>query len=232
MSDRGLCSDRLMNLARSSESPLQHPFGGCNRLLEQYRMIGRGLLACERGACAPIIPSARNLREFSAAVSFVPVEVLETYLDDLLDLGVSDESLFIKKPKLSWRGRTLLAVLAIALVGSIFVWHGDLTKALTPALLAVTFLAGIASTMYLLPRTKAIRRFSFATVVSREIGQRRGQGKTEVGNFATRLFMGDMWKLNDYSATRSMPLHSAPLHSAPLHSAPLNSARLGVRYYH
>jgi hypothetical protein len=217
VSDCGLCSDRLMKLARSSESLSQHPFAGCNRLLEQYRMIGRGLLACERGACAPLIPSARNLRDFSAAVSFVPVEVLETYLDDLLDLGVSDESLFIKKPKLSWRGRTLLTVLATALVGALCAWHGDLTKAVMPALLAVTFLAGIASTMYLLPRTKAIRRFSFATVVSREIGQRRGQGKSDVGNFATRLLMGEMWKLNDYPATRSMPAHSA---------------RAGVRYYH
>ena len=214
---RALCSDRLMNLARSSEPTSLHPFGGCNKLLEQYRMIGRGLLAYEGRACAALIPSARSLSDFSAAVSFVPVEVLETYLDDLLDLGVSDESLFIKRPKPCWQGRLILGVLAAAIVGALFVWHGDLTAALMPALLAITFLAGIASSLYFLPRTKAIRRFSFATVVSREIGQRRGQGKTEVGNFATRFLMGDMWKLNDYTATRSIPAHPA---------------RVGVRYFH
>lgn len=217
MWDRALCSDRLMNLAHSSESQSLHPFGGCNKLLEQYRMIGHGLLAYESGACAALIPSARSLRDFSAAVSFVPVEVLETYLDDLLDLGVSDESLFIKKSKACWRGRLFLGVLAVAIAGAVSVWHGDLAAAFMPALLAITFLSGIASTLYFLPRTKAIRRFSFATVVSREIGQRRGQGKSEVGNFAARFLMGDMWKLNDYSASRSLPPHPA---------------RVGARYFH
>ncbi len=217
MWDCGLCSDRLMNLARSSEPPSLHPFGGCNKLLEQYRMIGRGLVAYESCGCPALIPSTRGLKDFSAAVSFVPVEVLETYLDDLLDLGVSDESLFIRKSKPCWRGRLFLFVLAAALVTAGFVWHGDLTMAFMPAVLAVTFLAGIASTLYFLPRTKAIRRFSFATVVSREIGQRRGPGKTEVGNFAARFLMGDMWKLNDYTATRSIPAHPA---------------RVGVRYFH
>jgi hypothetical protein len=86
-----------------------------------------------------------------------------------------------------------------------------------PALLAITFLAGIASTLYFLPRTKAIRRFSFATVVSREIGQRRGQDKGEVGNFASRLLMGDMWKLNGYTTSRSIGAYSS---------------RIGARYFH
>jgi|GEM_PF-854987 len=211
-------SDRLMKLAKSVESSSHdHPFGGCNRLLEQYRMIGRGLLSYESGACAPLIPSQRSLRNFSAAVAFVPVEVLETYLDDLLDLGVSDESLFIKKPKTCWGGRAILTVLGLALCGAASVWFGNLTTAFMPALLAITFLAGIASTLYFLPRTKAIRRFSFATVVSREIGHRRGQDKSDVGNFASRLLMGDMWKLNDYTASRSIGAYSP---------------RIGARYFH
>jgi len=214
-----MCSDRLMKLAKSVKSSSQegHPFGGCSRLLEHYRMTGRGLLSYESGACAPLIPSQRSLRGFAAAVAFVPVEVLETYLDDLLDLGVSDESLFIKKPKACWGGRAILAVLGLALCGAASVWLGNLTAAFMPALLAITFLAGIASTLYFLPRTKAIRRFSFATVVSREIGQRRGQDKGEVGNFASRLLMGDMWKLNEYTTSRSIGAYSS---------------RIGARYFH
>ncbi len=214
-----MCSDRFMNVAENSDQPLSdHPFGGCNRLLDQYRMIGRALLAYERSVvCAPLIPSPRSMREFSTSVAFVPVEVLETYLDDLLDLGVSDEGLFIKRAKTSWRGRALLGVLAMALVGSLCVWHGDLTAALMPALLAITFLAGITSTLYFLPRTKVIRRFGFATLVSHEIGDRRGQGKARVSNFAARFLMGDMWKLHDYTASRSLPPHPA---------------RAGLRYFH
>lgn len=206
-----------MNLAKASETPSAHPFGGCNRLLENYRMVGRGLLAYESGSCATLIPNGRSLRNFSTAVAFVPVEVLETYRDDLLDLGVSDESLFIKNCSLCWRGRVVLCILVAALIGALCVWHGDLAAALMPALLAATFLAGIATTLYFLPRTKAIRRFSFATVVSREIGQRRGQDKTQLGNFASRLLMGEMWKLHDYTASRSLPPYPV---------------RIRVRYYH
>lgn len=203
-------SHRLMPLIKSAENTDQnHPFGGCNRLLEQYRMIGRGLLAYENRACAPLIPTQRGLKDFAAAVAFVPVEVLETYLDDLLDLGVSDESLFIKRPKTCWGGRALLLVLAVALGGAILVALGSLKSAFMPALLGITFMAGMASTLYFLPRTKAIRRFSFATVVSREIGQRRGQDRGEVGNLASRFLMGDMWKLNDYTASRSIGISAS-----------------------
>ncbi len=213
-----MCSDRLMNVAENSDRAISHPFGGCNKLLEQYKTTGRALLAYERSVvCAPLIPSPRSMREFSTSVAFVPVEVLETYLDDLLDLGVRDEGLFIKRSQVSWRGMTLLGILVAALLGSLFVLHGDLTAALMPALLAVTFLAGIASTLYFLPRTKVIRRFGFATLVSHEIGNRRGQDKTRVGNFAARFLMGDMWKLNDYSASKRLPPHPA---------------RIGARYFH
>jgi hypothetical protein len=213
-----VCSDRSMNVAENSDRPLSHPFGGCNRLLDQYQMTGRALLAYERSVvCAPLIPSPRSMREFSTSVAFVPVEVLETYLDDLLDLGVSDEGLFIKKSKTSWRGRVLLGILIAAVVGSLFVLHGDLTAAAMPALFAITFLAGIASTLYFLPRTKVIRRFGFATLVSHEIGTRRGQGKAKVGNFAARFLMGDMWKLQDYSASKRLPPQPA---------------RVGMRYFH
>ncbi len=209
--------DRIMKVAANNDQPSLHPFGGCNRLLEQYQMIGRGLLNYERVLCAALILNARCTREFSASVAFVPVEVLETYRDDLLDVGVSDESLFIKKPRPTWRGITLLAILLSALTGALFVWHGDVTTALMPALLAITFLAGIASSLYFLPRTKVIRRFSFANIVSHEIANRRGQDKTQVGNLATRLLMGDVWKLSDYSASKPLPRYLA---------------RTGARYYH
>jgi hypothetical protein len=212
-----VCSHIRMNLAENSDQTGLHPFGGCNRLLEQYRTVGRALLGYERLFGGALIPSGRSAREFSTNVSFVPVEVLETYRDDLLDLGVGDEGLFIRKNNHNRGGVTLLAFLLVGMSGALFALHGDLTAALLPALLFVTFLSGIASTLYFLPRAKVIRRFSFATVVAQEVAQRRGHDKTHVGNFATRLLMGEMWKLNDYSSPKAFPPHPA---------------RVGVRYFH
>ena len=202
-----------MNVASNSDKASQHPFGGCNRLLEQYRTIGRALLAHERGLCPAFIPSGRAIREFSTSVSFVPVEVLETYLDDLLDLGVSDEGLFIRKPKTTWRG----VVLLLAAVTVLLAWQTQLTAAHVPVLLAVTFLAGIGSTLYFLPRTKAIRRFSFATLVSHEIGNRRGQDKTRMGTIATRFLIGEMWRFRDYSTSKPLPSQYAQVRARYFH---------------
>lgn len=206
-----------MDLAKTNDLCGLHPFGGCNRLLEQYQQIGRALLAYEQVLCGALIPAQRLVREFSTAVAFVPVEVLESYLDDLLDLGVTDESLFIKKPRPAKRAILLMATALIGLCGAVCVWEGDLTAAFLPALLVTTFLAGIGSAMYFLPRTKVIRRFSLATVVSREVASRRGLDKTDVGSFATRFLRGDMWKLNDRSPGSALPPYPA---------------RAALRYFH
>lgn len=214
---RALCSHRLMDLAETSDHPSYHPFGGCNRLLEQYRQTGIALLAYEQILGGALIPAQRLVREFSAGVSCVPVEVLESYLDDLLDLGVSDESLFIKKARPAKRAIALVAISICALFGALFVLEGEITMAFLPALLVVAFLGGIGSAMYFVPRTKVIRRFSFATVVSQEIAQRRGHDKTNMGTFATRFLMGDMWKLHDRAPASRLPPHPA---------------RIGMRYYH
>lgn len=214
---RALWSHRLMDLAKTNDLCGLHPFGGCNRLLEQYQQIGRALLAYEQVLCGALIPAQRLVREFSAGVAFVPVEVLESYLDDLLDLGVRDESLFIKKPRPAKRALLLMCTAVVGLCGAVFAWEGDLTAALLPALLVTTFLAGIGSAMYFLPRTKVIRRFSFATVVSREVASRRGIDKTDMGSFATRFLRGEMWKLNDRTTASSLPPYPA---------------RAALRYYH
>jgi len=211
-----LWSHRVMNVAKSSEFDSQHPFGGCNRLLQQYQQIGKALLTYEQVLCGALIPAPRLVKEFSAGVSFVPVEVLESYLDDLLDLNVCDESLFIKV-RTAKRAMVLMATALVGLSGAFFVWQGELTAALLPALLVTTFLAGIGSAMYFLPRTKVIRRFSFATVLSREIASRRGLDKTDMGSFAGRLLIGEVWKTRDRQSAQSLPPHPA---------------RVAARYFH
>jgi hypothetical protein len=202
------------NLSRNIEISA---FAGCTRLLEQYRHTGLALLNHEGWMYGALGPSSINSREFSHGVAFVPVEVLESYLDDLLDLGVSDESLFIKKPRPSKRAVALLAVCLLALLGAVFSLTVGSVEIPIPALLLVTFLAGIGSTFYFLPRTKILRRFGFATVVSREIAARRGHDRTDLGGFATRLLIRDLWRVRPSGRASHLPPHPA---------------RVVARYYH
>lgn len=194
-----------------------HPFGGCNRLLEQYQQVGRALLAYERRVGGALIPVQRFARDFRTAVSFIPVEVLESYLDDLLDLGVSDESLFIKRPRGSKRALALL-LLSVAVAAYILKSGEGATEVLSvPVLVSTAFLAGLGSALYFLPRSKVLRRFGFATVVSREIATRRGHDKTSVGDFATKLLTREFWVGRQGGRVGNMPPHPA---------------RIVLRYYH
>ena len=205
-----------MKTASVRDGDLLNPFGGCNRLLEQYRHVGSSLLDYERRICGALIPGQRFSREFGYAVAFVPVEVLESYLDDLLDVGVSDESLFIKKLKPAKRALALIGVgLAAFGVSAVEVLNGA-TLASLSALILVTFFSGLGAALYFIPRMKVLRRFSFATLVSGEIARRRGYDRTNVGGFATRLLMRDLWQKGEGQGS-AMPLHPA---------------RIAARYYH
>ena len=192
------------------------PFGGCNRLLDHYQQIGRALLECERKLSTSLLPGQRHKREFGQSVVFVPVEVLESYLDDLLDVGVCDDSLFIRKPTPAKRALLLSAVGAAAFGGSVLAVLGGATVASLSALIITTFLAGLGGALYFVPRLKVFRRFSFATILSSEIARRRGHDRTNVGGFATRLLMRDLWYRGEARGS-AMPLHPA---------------RAAARYYH
>lgn len=162
-------------------------------MLDQYKQTGCGLLEFEARVCGGIGPSKAHFAQFSAAVSFVPVEVLEAYLDDVLDLGVSDESLFIRKSRPAIRAILLLVVCVVALVLLAVRTPEVVVSSSLPLLLLVVFLAGLGSALYFVPRTKVLRRFNFATVLSREISHRRGLDRSDVGGLATRLFMREWW---------------------------------------
>lgn len=174
-------------------TPVHGPFGGCSRLLDHYKQTGTGLLEFELRVCGSIGPSKAHFAQFSASVSFVPVEVLEAYLDDVLDLGVSDESLFIKKTRPAIRAILLLGVCVAALALLIIRTPEVMVSSTLPLLLLVVFLAGLGSALYFVPRTKVLRRFNFATVLSREISHRRGLDRSDMGGLATRLLMKEWW---------------------------------------
>lgn len=182
-----------MQVSKAPRNEDHHPFGGCNRLLEQYQQIGRGLLAYEARVGGALIPVQRYVRDFSHSVAFVSVEVLESYLDDLLDISVCDESLFIRKSRLSKRAFALLLISVAAVATIVWIGRGAEQPFSVPTLVTVAFMAGLSSALYFLPRAKVLRRFSFATLVSREIARRRGHDRTSMGDFATKLLSREFW---------------------------------------
>lgn len=205
-----LCSDRLMELAKQNDKDFTHPFAGCNRLMSQYETIGAALLHYEDSCSSRFIPNRESSREFSVAVSFVPVEVLETYLDDLLDISVCDDRLFIRRSTSILRrivSVSIAAGLGMGLVGS---WS---SASLMPAMLLTMCGIGFMCAAFALPRIKVVRRFSFATLVSREIATRRGQGGGNLRSFAGRMIMGDSWSLGQCSPTS----YSAHAYSRYIH---------------
>jgi hypothetical protein len=142
-------------------------------------------------------------------VAFVPVEALESYLDDLLDLAVHDDSLFIRKSQPAKRALFLLGLCCATLSYLVFATVTGAASAALPLLIVVTFCAGIGSALYFLPRTKVLRRFSFATVISREIARRRGHDRTSMGDFATRLLRREIWRVKPVTQASSLPAQHA-----------------------
>ncbi len=145
-----------------------HPFGGCNRLLGHYQTVGTELIKIE---------SRGGIGSFREGVSFVPVEVLESYLEDLLDLGVKEETLFINRDFVWYRSRQLLAVgLGVALGVGLYAASTGATLAVSSGLAAVLCVP-LAVLFHGAPKIGLVRRMSFAQILSGEISRRRGRDR-------------------------------------------------------
>lgn len=152
----------------------EHPFGGCNRLLGHYKTIGDELLQIE------VDGSIGSLRE---GVAFIPVEVLESYLEDLLDLGVKEETLYIKRDQYWLRSWQVLASgVGLALCSGLYAASAGSS---IPTSFGVILMLGLPFGLifYFSPKAGLMRRMYFAQVLSAEISRRRGRDKD--GNLPT-----------------------------------------------
>jgi hypothetical protein len=155
----------------------RHQFGGCNRLLNQYRVIGSELLRFEANSYKYTYGLTCDTTELREGLAFIPVEALEAYLEDLLDLEVGEDYLFIFREK----GRITPAITAFA--GLLFAICTGLYAASSGASLFLAF--GLTLSMALpfavlwhfAPREGAMRRMGFAQVLSQEISRRRGHDR-------------------------------------------------------
>lgn len=154
------------------------------RLSAQYGVIGSELLRYEYG-----IRSGRDRDalafDLRTGLAFVSVEILESYLEDLLDLSVSENRLGITL------GRTIWPVTYLSFAGLVIALALGLFAASTGASLLLAFaLTGVIGLPFGMlwhyaPRDGLSRRVLFGQVLSHEIARRRGTFRDDRGAAGT-----------------------------------------------
>jgi len=151
-------------------------FAGCERLKCQYITIGQELLKFEKNRVGYSYKIFTAYTLFREGIAFVPVEVLESYLDDLLDLEISDKSLKIELDGVGKSAGWFLLALTVAFL-SLAAYLISRSGAPLLLFIALTFLASLpfmlVAQQFCLDR--AARRMQFAKVLKHEISRRRGQ---------------------------------------------------------
>jgi hypothetical protein len=151
-----------------------------NKLSASYNTIGNALLMCEEFGLTywhgMSGKSSSNIKqaEFQEGVCLISVEILESYLEDLLDRDISNETLFIRRkgilPPLNWFALGgILASLSCGL-------YAASTGVLLGLSLAVTifFSSPFVIIWHISPGWGVARRMFFAQIISQEITRRRG----------------------------------------------------------
>ncbi len=168
-------------------------FGGCPRLEEQYRTIGKALGQFEKTNGRFRTPSPSSVKEFRQSLVFLPVEVLQSYLDDLLNLEIKPEQLFISHDafgsRIAW---VAVFGLALAIGLGLYAASGGATLLLSFAL-TVCIACPFAVLWHLSPREATVRRMRFAQLLSHEISKRRGGGKGTMTPSSGRLVFEGLW---------------------------------------
>jgi len=149
-------------------------FGGCERLLVQYRAIGAALKRYEHSCMLPgfskVMRSAE--RELRISLSPIPVEVLESYLEDLLDLELEEGRLFIEQPGVPLTSTKMVCILAaFGILGGtlgLVAKTTPITSTLLGAAIALLFF------LFCLSKHQTTRRMRFANLISKEANRRRG----------------------------------------------------------
>jgi hypothetical protein len=164
------------------------PYGGCRRLRNQYSNIGQALLGCEQLPRVKGVDRNDDLtRLFHQEVAFIPTEVLESYLDDLLNLGRTERELYITPEKSCLARRKTCGLVAAVVVAAVFLgtWMDGYLALAVPVAVA---LGAIFSLLWIVvPYSSMSRRIKFAQIVSQEVTRRRGgAGASQRRRLSTR----------------------------------------------
>ena len=172
-------------------------------LFQHYRTIGTALLEFERdfGSLRSMLFGvgddrttgvlSQPIKSFSVSVSFVPVEILESYFDDLLDIGVEESSLFIEHK------RFILPSVFISLCGLLVAIAVGLFSVTAGATFGSAFMVTILLALpfglfwHFAPKDRLARRIDFAKLLSQIIARRRGRDADGTSSeFLRRLVRG------------------------------------------
>jgi hypothetical protein len=180
-----------------------HPFGGCNKLLSQYATIGSALQKYEHSMRRLGALRSSAFVQFRAGVSFVSVEVLESYLEDLLDLDVDESKLFIESRTtgISWVVVAALGLCAAIATGLMATSRGASLPVSFGLTLALAFPFGLL--WHFAPRDAAARRMTFAQVLSHEVSRRRGTDKGPRADVSSGFLFGDLLAQKTPGSARS-----------------------------
>ena len=152
---------------------------------ELYKTIGGNLVLYDSNTIARGFVRSEAKKEFREGLSFVPIEMLESYLEDLLDLDIPDDKLFIGQVGVLQRS-LLLPVLGLCGAVLVGVYAASAGASLFSSLsLSVVLALPFAALWHFAPQCRVNRRLAFAKLLSQEIFRRRGIDKDgRTGNSA------------------------------------------------
>lgn len=155
------------------------PFGGCDRMLGQYKIIGQELERLSQTLRHyTSVPSMEEIKSFQQSLAFIPTEILDSYREDLLDPQIRPERLFIQTTKFSWK----LPLIAFSgMSGAIALGlHAASSGANFFLSFGVTLLiaAPFAAIWHFVPRDGTTKRLRYAQWLAEEIHRRNGDGGT------------------------------------------------------
>lgn len=136
-------------------------------LREYYLTIGNALLN-----------SNANQLMFRQAVVFLPVEILESYLQDLLTPRVTNETLFITPESHSFSKFLWIPFILIAATLVITSSIGLISSLYLTAIMAMTLACVSGALVYYSLAQGMLRRMRFSRMVNAEIIRRRGNDGT------------------------------------------------------
>ena len=149
---------------------------------DYYSTIGGALVQCEILKYKDGYGSAKLNIEFKDRTCSIPVEILESYLDDLLHIETKDKGLFIERTDGEYlRNKYWVPIgFSILSIGLCYLFdYGFFAHIIS--VLAIALLAYFGSWM-LTPYNSFRRRLFFGQLVSNEISRRRGGGNNNSWN--------------------------------------------------
>ena len=199
-----------MGKKQAEKAVSEHPFGGCDKLLNHYKTIGETLLSIEAQYLYYAYGSHAVQQEFRERVSFVSVEILESYLEDVLDRSVSLDFLHIVRPGI-WNRFDILTIISVICAGAAGAYLSLYShSSLIGVLVTCSLVLPVLIVWFRSPFGTLARRVGFARIISHEIARRRGSshGVSRWSNAGAFSF-GEMW-------------------GAPSSSSQVESAKVGI----